>query len=62
MRHAADARDRLPIAQFHPTDEKIAQIDLNAANLGRCPIDLGLGGDIAATLDALPPSGGEAGS
>jgi pyruvate dehydrogenase (quinone) len=45
-----------PYRQFYPTDARIAQIDLNAANLGRrCPIDLGLVGDIAATLGALAP-------
>ena len=43
-----------PYRQFYPTNAKIAQIDLRAANLGRrCPIDLGLVGDVAATIAAL---------
>jgi len=45
-----------PYRQFYPTNAKIAQIDLRAANLGRrCPIDLGLVGDVATTIDALLP-------
>jgi pyruvate dehydrogenase (quinone) len=45
-----------PYRQFYPVDAKIAQIDLRAANLGRrCPIDLGLIGDVADTIEALLP-------
>jgi pyruvate dehydrogenase (quinone) len=45
-----------PYRQFYPTNAKIAQIDLRATNLGRrCPIDLGLVGDVATTLEALLP-------
>jgi pyruvate dehydrogenase (quinone) len=45
-----------PYRQFYPTTAKIAQVDLRAANLGRrCPIDIGLVGDVAATIDALLP-------
>src|SRR5215470_91029 len=40
-----------PYRQFYPTNAKIAQVDLRAANLGRrCRIDLGLIGDVADTI------------
>ncbi|MBP1852830.1 thiamine pyrophosphate-dependent enzyme [Rhizobium halophytocola] len=43
-------------SQFYPKKAKIAQIDINPDNLGkRSPIDLGLIGDVADTLDALLP-------
>ena len=49
-------RTDFPYRQFYPTTAKIAQVDLRAANLGRrCPIDIGLVGDVAATIDALLP-------
>ncbi|AEG00243.1 ubiquinone-dependent pyruvate dehydrogenase [Methylomonas methanica] len=42
--------------QFYPLKAKIVQIDINPENLGkRCPVQLGLIGDVAATLDALLP-------
>ena len=45
-----------PYRQFYPTEAKIAQVDLRAENLGRrCPIDLGLIGDVGATIAALLP-------
>src|SRR5215470_5380146 len=45
-----------PYRQFYPTNAKIAQIDVRAANLGRrCRIDLGLLGDVADTIEALLP-------
>src|SRR5215471_11944290 len=45
-----------PYRQFYPTNAKIAQIDVRAANLGRrCRIDLGLLGDVRDTLEALLP-------
>lgn len=45
-----------PYRQFYPTDSTIAQVDLRAENLGRrCRLDLGLVGDVAATIDALLP-------
>ena len=45
-----------PYRQFFPTDAKIAQIDLRAENLGRrCKLDLGLIGDVGATIEALLP-------
>ncbi len=45
-----------PYRQFYPTDSKIAQVDLRAENLGRrCRIDVGLVGDIGATIEALLP-------
>jgi thiamine pyrophosphate-dependent acetolactate synthase large subunit-like protein len=45
-----------PYRQFFPTDAKICQIDLRAENLGRrCKLDLGLVGDVKATIDALLP-------
>lgn len=45
-----------PYRQFYPTEARIAQIDLRAESLGRrCPIDLGLIGDVGPTIDALLP-------
>ncbi len=45
-----------PYRQFYPTTAKIAQVDLRAENLGRrTPIDLGLVGDVGATIQALLP-------
>jgi len=45
-----------PYKQFFPKDAKIAQIDIRPENLGRrCRLDLGLVGDVRATLDALAP-------
>ncbi|MFO1072395.1 MAG: ubiquinone-dependent pyruvate dehydrogenase [Geminicoccaceae bacterium] len=45
-----------PYKQFLPTDRTIVQIDLRPEQLGRrCRLDLGLVGDVAATLDALLP-------
>ena len=52
-----------PYRQFYPTEAKIAQVDLRAENLGRrCRIDLGLLGDVDATIAALLPrlNGGRA--
>jgi pyruvate dehydrogenase (quinone) len=45
-----------PYRQFYPTDSKVAQVDLRAGNLGRrCRIDLGVIGDVAATIEGLLP-------
>jgi pyruvate dehydrogenase (quinone) len=45
-----------PYRQFYPGGAKVAQVDLRAENLGRrCGIDLGLVGDVAATIEALLP-------
>ncbi len=45
-----------PYRQFYPTKARIAQVDLRPENLGRrCRLDLGLVGDVAATIDALLP-------
>ncbi|WP_067099546.1 thiamine pyrophosphate-dependent enzyme [Marinomonas atlantica] len=42
--------------QFYPTNAKIAQINLDTTHLGkRCPIDLGLTGDVKATIQQLLP-------
>jgi pyruvate dehydrogenase (quinone) len=42
--------------QFYPKDAKVIQIDLDPTHLGRRhPVDIGVVGDIAATLDALQP-------
>ena len=42
--------------QFYPKHARIIQVDLNPTHLGRRhPVDLGMVGDIAATLDALQP-------
>ena len=45
-----------PYRQFYPEKAKVAQIDLRPENLGRrTAIDLGLVGDVAATIAALLP-------
>ena len=45
-----------PYRQFYPQKARIAQIDIRPENLGRkSRIDLGLVGDVAATIDALLP-------
>ncbi len=45
-----------PYRQFYPEKAKVAQIDLRPQNLGRrTAIDLGLVGDVAATIDLLLP-------
>ena len=45
-----------PYRQFFPTDSKIAQVDLRPENLGRrCKLDLGVIGDVSATIEALLP-------
>ena len=45
-----------PYRQFLPNDAKVAQIDLRPENLGRrTAIDLGLVGDVAATIEAVLP-------
>ena len=45
-----------PYKQFLPTDAKIAQVDIRPENLGRrCKLDLGLVGDVSATMEALLP-------
>jgi pyruvate dehydrogenase (quinone) len=43
-----------PYRQFYPENARVAQIDLRAEALGnRCPLELGLVGDIKETLAAL---------
>jgi pyruvate dehydrogenase (quinone) len=45
-----------PYRQFYPEKAKVAQIDLRPENLGRrTAIDLGLVGDVGATIAALVP-------
>ena len=45
-----------PYRQFYPQAARIAQVDIRPENLGRkIPIELGLVGDVAATIDALAP-------
>jgi pyruvate dehydrogenase (quinone) len=45
-----------PYRQFYPEDARIAQVDLRPEALGnRCPLNLGLLGDVKATLEALLP-------
>jgi pyruvate dehydrogenase (quinone) len=45
-----------PYKQFLPTDCKIAQIDIRPENLGRrCKLDIGLVGDVGASIAALLP-------
>ncbi|MEH3147416.1 MAG: ubiquinone-dependent pyruvate dehydrogenase [Methylobacterium frigidaeris] len=46
-----------PYRQFYPEQARIAQVDIRPENLGRrCRLDLGLVGDVGATLDALLPT------
>ncbi|UDL94034.1 ubiquinone-dependent pyruvate dehydrogenase [Lichenihabitans sp. PAMC28606] len=46
-----------PYKQFLPTDAKIAQVDIRPENLGRrAKLELGLVGDVDATITALLPS------
>jgi pyruvate dehydrogenase (quinone) len=46
-----------PYRQFYPTGAHIAQIDLRPEALGnRCPLELGLLGDVKATLELLIPT------
>ena len=45
-----------PYRQFFPTESTIAQVDLRPENLGRrCKLNLGLVGDVGATIEALLP-------
>jgi pyruvate dehydrogenase (quinone) len=45
-----------PYQQFYPDNARIVQVDVRGRNLGRrAPIDLGLVGTVADTLDALQP-------
>ena len=45
-----------PYRQFYPDHAKIAQIDVRPENLGRrCRLDLGLVGDVGATISAVLP-------
>ena len=45
-----------PYKQFYPKDAKVAQVDLRPEELGRrCRLDLGLVGDVGATIRALLP-------
>ena len=45
-----------PYRQFYPTDSKIAQVDIRPESLGRrCRIDLGVLGDVGATIEGLLP-------
>jgi pyruvate dehydrogenase (quinone) len=45
-----------PYRQFFPDKARIAQVDVRPENLGRrTPIELGLVGDVAATIDSLLP-------
>ena len=45
-----------PYRQFYPRKARIAQVDLRPENLGRkVPVELGLTGDVGATIDALLP-------
>ena len=46
-----------PYRNFYPTHAKIAQIDLRPASIGRrTALDLGMIGDVAATVEALLPN------
>ncbi|HET6605966.1 MAG TPA: ubiquinone-dependent pyruvate dehydrogenase [Rhodopila sp.] len=45
-----------PYRQFYPSGVKIAQVDTRGENLGRrCPLDIGLVGDVGETVTALLP-------
>jgi pyruvate dehydrogenase (quinone) len=47
-----------PYRQFYPSDSdvRIAQVDIRAENIGRrVPVDVGVAGDVRATIEALLP-------
>jgi pyruvate dehydrogenase (quinone) len=45
-----------PYRQFYPQEARVAQVDIRPENLGRkVPVELGLTGDVAATIQALLP-------
>lgn len=45
-----------PYPQFLPDGPKVAQVDIRVGHLGRrCPLDLGVWGDVRDTLEALLP-------
>ncbi len=45
-----------PYRQFYPDKARIAQVDIRPENIGRkVPVELGLVGEVAATIDALLP-------
>lgn len=45
-----------PYRQFYPTKSKVAQVDVRPESLGRrCRIDLGVLGDVGATIEGLLP-------
>ena len=45
-----------PYKQFFPTDCQVAQVDIRPESLGRrCKLDLGVVGDVRATIEALLP-------
>jgi pyruvate dehydrogenase (quinone) len=45
-----------PYRQFYPEGARIAQVDLRAETIGkRCAVELGVVGDVGATIDALLP-------
>lgn len=45
-----------PYRQFYPAKARIAQVDVRGENLGRrCPIELGLIGNVSSTIEALLP-------
>jgi pyruvate dehydrogenase (quinone) len=45
-----------PYRQFYPTDAKVAQVDIRGENMGRrTRLDLGVVGEVKATVDALLP-------
>ncbi len=49
-----------PYRQFYPGKARIAQVDIRPENIGRkVPVELGLVGEVAATIDALLPLVGE---
>jgi thiamine pyrophosphate-dependent acetolactate synthase large subunit-like protein len=45
-----------PYRQFYPSKAKVIQVDINGAAIGRrCPVDLGIIGDVKDTINALLP-------
>ena len=58
LRRPADARDRFPLSAILSAGSgvRIAQVDLRPENIGRrAPVDLGVVGDVRATIEALLP-------
>ena len=56
LRHAAHARQRLPLSHFYPENATVIQVDIRGEQIGRrVPVDLPLVGTVKDTVAALMP-------